>query len=74
MPETTALGAAIAAGSADGIDCWKVSESKNSNSLEVFDPKLKEEGKPVYKSILNNQAVNFETPGGICCNWNGKNG
>ncbi|XP_047140126.1 glycerol kinase 3 isoform X1 [Hydra vulgaris] len=43
MPETTALGAAIAAGKAKGVDCWKASLTKNNFSY--FKPKLDEEAR-----------------------------
>lgn len=43
MPETTALGAAIAAGRADGVDCWKMDSEKKS-AYKVFKPKLEEKG------------------------------
>ena len=42
MPETTALGAAIAAGRAKGVDCWEASLDKNK--FTIFKPKLGEQG------------------------------
>lgn len=44
MAETTALGAAIAAGCAEGINCWKedASKTKDSTGYDVFKPNLAE--------------------------------
>lgn len=46
MAETTALGAAIAAGCAEGINCWKedASKTKDSTGYDVFKPNLAETG------------------------------
>lgn len=44
MPETTALGAAIVAGSAEGVDCWK--KIKEQETLkDVFLPNSTKEGR-----------------------------
>lgn len=44
MTETTALGAAMAAGMAKGIDCWKVPSLKEQNNVyDVFEPNIPEQ-------------------------------
>ena len=45
MTETTALGAAIAAGAADGIGLWDTKTKKESSDVTIFQPKLDESGK-----------------------------
>ena len=45
MTETTALGAAIAAGAADGIGLWDTKTKKESSDVSLFQPKLDESGK-----------------------------
>ena len=45
MTETTALGAAIAAGTADGIGLWDTKTKKESSDVTIFQPKLDESGK-----------------------------
>jgi glycerol kinase len=47
MPETTALGAAIAAGLAEGIDVWKLDTTLNSvdKTADVFTPSISEASK-----------------------------
>lgn len=44
MTETTALGAAIAAGAADGIGLWDTKTKKESSDVSIFQPKLDESG------------------------------
>lgn len=43
MAETTALGAAMAAGSASGIDIWDISDLQASPS-DTFQPKITQQG------------------------------
>ena len=46
MPETTALGAAMAAGMAKGVDVWKVNpEDKSQINTDVFEPAVDPAGK-----------------------------
>ena len=46
MPETTALGAAMAAGMAKGVDVWKVNpEDKSLINTDVFEPAVDPAGK-----------------------------
>ena len=46
MPETTALGAAMAAGMAKGVDVWKVNpEDKSQINTDVFEPAVDPVGK-----------------------------
>ena len=45
MTETTALGAAIAAGSAEGINVWNISEVEDESSRDIFYPSITEDGK-----------------------------
>lgn len=46
MAETTALGAAMAAGSAEGIDVWDIFSEDSSNLVcDVFKPKTEAKGK-----------------------------
>ncbi|KAK3726909.1 hypothetical protein QZH41_016705 [Actinostola sp. cb2023] len=46
MPETTALGAAMAAGAAKGIEVWKLNpEDKSQINTDVFTPTLDPKGK-----------------------------
>ena len=41
MPETTALGAAMAAGTAEGIDVWKVDQGETTSiTTDVFSPSV----------------------------------
>lgn len=44
MPETSALGAAIAAGVAQGIDVWSLSNENMETTTDVFTPKMSENG------------------------------
>lgn len=44
MAETTALGAALAAGCAKGIDVFDLNKEQRMES-DVFEPKINEEGK-----------------------------
>lgn len=54
MLETTALGAAMAAGAADGINVWDLSDqspNSNNNNCDVFSPKTSQTG---IKTSVNN--------------------
>ena len=44
MPETTALGAAIAAGAAEGVEVWKINCEESSGTTDTFIPTIREEG------------------------------
>lgn len=45
MPETTALGAAMVAGAAKGIDVWNLNpDDKAQVTTDVFNPALHPEG------------------------------
>lgn len=49
MAETTALGAAMAAGSAEGIAVWDLhKETTESIISDVFSPSISEDGKQVH--------------------------
>jgi len=46
MPETTALGAAMAAGMAKGVDVWTINpEDKSQINTDVFEPAIDPHGK-----------------------------
>lgn len=46
MPETTALGAAMVAGAAEGVDVWKISsDDKSQITTDVFSPSSDASGK-----------------------------
>ena len=46
MPETTALGAAMAAGMAKGVDVWTVNpDDKSQINTDVFEPAIDPHGK-----------------------------
>lgn len=47
MPETTALGAAMAAGAAEGVSVWSLSpEDLSEVTSEKFEPQINTEGTP----------------------------
>ena len=48
MTETTALGAAVAAGAAEGIALWDIKTKKESSDVTIFQPKLDESGMNMY--------------------------
>lgn len=48
MAETTALGAAVAAGAADGIGLWDINSKKESCEVTIFKPQVEENGKECY--------------------------
>lgn len=45
MPETTALGAAMAAGAAEGINIWDIVNDSSNIICDVFKPKITQNGK-----------------------------
>lgn len=46
MPETTALGAAMAAGMAKGVDVWTINlDDKSQINTDVFEPAIDPHGK-----------------------------
>jgi glycerol kinase len=47
MTETTALGAAVAAGAAEGIALWDIKSKNESSDVTIFQPKLDTSGKSV---------------------------
>lgn len=48
MAETTALGAAVAAGAADGIGLWDINSKKEGCEVTIFKPQLEENGEECY--------------------------
>jgi hypothetical protein len=64
MTETTALGAAVAAGAAEGIALWDIKTKKESSGVSIFQPKLDECGKnftslKIYHSCLLSNVYNI---------------
>ena len=52
MPETTALGAAMAAGMAKGVDVWTVNpEDKSQINTDVFEPAVDPHGKLIWNFL-----------------------
>lgn len=49
MTETTALGAAMAAGSADGIEVWDLTNLQAVGN-DTFQPAISEDGKFIHES------------------------
>lgn len=48
MPETTALGAAMAAGAAEGVSVWSLNpEDLTEVTSEKFEPQINPEGKEI---------------------------
>ena len=46
MPETTALGAAMAAGAAEGVNIWSLDEEQLANiTTDTFIPSVAKKGK-----------------------------
>lgn len=55
MPETTALGAAMAAGAAKGIEVWPVNpEDKSLINTDVFNPSMDAKGRQKQALIVSN--------------------
>ena len=54
MPETTALGAAMAAGSAEGVGVWSL-DPKNLNNIttDTFTPCIREKGKGYILPLIH---------------------
>lgn len=49
MPETTALGAAMAAGMAKGVEVWTVQvEDKSQINTDIFEPAVDTHGKMIF--------------------------
>lgn len=49
MPETTALGAAMAAGAAEGVGVWSLEpEDLSAVTMERFEPQINAEGTFIY--------------------------
>ena len=44
MPETTALGAAIAAGAAEGVDAWEINKDHGTGTTDTFTPSIRDTG------------------------------
>jgi glycerol kinase len=56
MPETTALGAAMAAGAAEGVGVWSLEpEDLSAVTMERFEPQINAEG------IVKEQNVQWNT-------------
>ncbi len=54
MPETTALGAAMAAGMAKGVDVWTINpEDKSQINTDVFEPDIDPRGKITYLPYIS---------------------
>ena len=52
MPETTALGAAMAAGMAKGVDVWTYNpEDKSQINTDVFEPGVDPHGELMWNSL-----------------------
>ena len=51
MTETTALGAAVAAGAAEGIALWDIKSKNESSDVTIFQPKLDTSGKNVLQNF-----------------------
>lgn len=53
MPETTALGAAMAAGMAKGVNVWTFNpEDKSQINTDVFEPAIDPHGKINWNTVL----------------------
>uniref|UniRef100_A0A672J6D3 glycerol kinase n=1 Tax=Salarias fasciatus TaxID=181472 RepID=A0A672J6D3_SALFA len=52
MPETTALGAAMAAGAAEGVSVWSLrSEDLNEATCDKFEPQINPEGEQTHRTL-----------------------
>lgn len=61
MPETTALGAAMAAGAAEGVGVWSLDSKDLSNiTTDTFNPCIREKGKP--KNLLRDVCTSLLIP------------
>lgn len=59
MPETTALGAAMAAGAAEGVSVWSLSpEDLSEVTSEKFEPQINCEGRTSELSFQQCKTVN----------------
>jgi glycerol kinase len=53
MPEMTALGVAMAAGLAEGINAWHVEKGESSTGrMQKFTPKLPSDGETAQKQFI----------------------
>ena len=53
MPETTALGAAMAAGYADGVGVWSLEQQDlTAITTDTFTPTITDDGKLSYLDLL----------------------
>ena len=58
MPETTALGAAMAAGVAKGVDVWTINpEDKSQVNTDVFEPAIDPHGKINLYAVLGHVSL-----------------
>ena len=54
MPETTALGAAMAAGMAKGVEVWTVqAEDKSQINTDIFEPAVDTHGKITFHLLVS---------------------
>lgn len=59
MPETTALGAAMAAGAAEGVSVWSLNpEDLSEVTSEKSEPQINTEGTPAPRPQRSQQQVN----------------
>lgn len=63
MPETTALGAAMAAGAAEGVSVWSLSpEDLTDVTSEKFEPQINPEGKNASAIITARNVLISQKP------------
>lgn len=55
MPDVTALGVAMAAGQAKGIDVWDIQDQHDANPTHTFLPTTTDDGKQKHVFKLNFQ-------------------
>uniref|UniRef100_A0A4W4GMG2 glycerol kinase n=1 Tax=Electrophorus electricus TaxID=8005 RepID=A0A4W4GMG2_ELEEL len=61
MPETTALGAAMAAGAAEGVSVWSLSpEDLSEVTSEKFEPQINPEGMTTYWLVFRQVVSTFD--------------
>ena len=50
MPETTALGAAMAAGAAEGVNVWRLEDEQLANiTTDTFNPSVAKKGNVLFQ-------------------------
>ena len=60
MPETTALGAAMAAGMAKGVEVWTVqAEDKSQINTDIFEPAVDTHGKMIFRLPVSFVSVHW---------------